>query len=97
MLPSIQSFVVVAVLAVPLILVWRWPKAQTLHLPPGPKSSWTGGVDIPKLYPWRTYTQWKDEYGTSLMIICYTSTDGLLRRRRVYLRVYEQHYYLELY
>ncbi|KAK0478403.1 cytochrome P450 [Armillaria novae-zelandiae] len=74
MLPFIQSFFVVAVLAVPLILVWQWQRAQALCLPPGPKWSWVAGVDIPKLYPWRTYTQWKDEYGDVVYIYAFMNS-----------------------
>lgn len=74
MLSLIQSFFVIAIFAVPLVLVWRWQKVQALHLPPGPKWSWIGGVDIPKLYPWHTYAQWKDEYGDVVYIYAFMNS-----------------------
>jgi hypothetical protein len=39
-------------------------KAQRLPLPPGPKASWFGGIQLPKAYPWLTYAQWKDTFGS---------------------------------
>ncbi|TRM66193.1 cytochrome P450 [Schizophyllum amplum] len=39
-----------------------------LPLPPGPRTSWTGNVDIPQDYPWITYHQWKDTYGDIVYI-----------------------------
>ncbi|EEB87533.1 hypothetical protein MPER_15087, partial [Moniliophthora perniciosa FA553] len=31
-------------------------------LPPGPRSTWFGKVELPKYQPWRTYASWKDMY-----------------------------------
>jgi hypothetical protein len=39
-------------------------KAKRLPLPPGPKTSWFGGIQLPKAYPWLTYAQWKDTFGS---------------------------------
>lgn len=40
---------------------WR---AGRLPLPPGPKTSWFDNTAVPKLYPWKTYTEWRKAYGT---------------------------------
>lgn len=36
---------------------------KSLPLPPGPKSSWFGKVNLPTSHPWHTYAKWKDVYG----------------------------------
>lgn len=52
--------VILAALARPLYLA----RARcTTRLPPGPKSSWFGGVDLPREYQWLTYAKWKEIYG----------------------------------
>lgn len=38
-------------------------KIRGLPLPPGPRTSWLGGVDLPKSYQWLTYASWKETYG----------------------------------
>ncbi|EED83945.1 predicted protein [Postia placenta Mad-698-R] len=43
-------------------------KSQRLPLPPGPKTSMFGSVDLPKTYPWKTYAQWKKTYGDVIYI-----------------------------
>ncbi|KAJ7492545.1 cytochrome P450 [Mycena latifolia] len=40
----------------------------TLPLPPGPKASWLGRVDIPRIRPWLTYAEWKHVYGDLIYI-----------------------------
>ncbi|KAK0208256.1 cytochrome P450 [Desarmillaria ectypa] len=77
-----QSFLVLAVFVVPLVLVWRRQQARALHRPPGPKGSWLGGVEIPKLYPWRTYSQWKAEYGDVVYIHTFMNSIIVLNSAR---------------
>lgn len=36
-----------------------------LPLPPGPPTSWFGGVQLPKTYQWHVYAQWKEIYGAN--------------------------------
>ena len=38
-------------------------KAKGLPLPPGPKTSWFGGVQLPETHQWLTYARWKDTFG----------------------------------
>src|SRR5882762_888371 len=35
-------------------------------LPPGPKTRWFGGTPLPKIFPWRTYAEWRHKYGAML-------------------------------
>lgn len=51
--------VILAALTRPLYLA----RARCARLPPGPKSSWFGGVDLPREYQWLTYAKWKKIYG----------------------------------
>ncbi|KDQ63647.1 hypothetical protein JAAARDRAFT_29676 [Jaapia argillacea MUCL 33604] len=37
-------------------------------LPPGPKSSWFGQVELPKTYQWKTYAEWRKIYGDLIYI-----------------------------
>jgi hypothetical protein len=39
-------------------------KAKGLPLPPGPKTSWFGGVQLPETHQWLTYARWKDTFGS---------------------------------
>jgi hypothetical protein len=43
-------------------------KADSLPFPPGPKSSWWGGVALPKTYPWLVYADWQKTYGTLILL-----------------------------
>jgi hypothetical protein len=48
-------------------------KANRLPLPPGPKTAWFGGIQLPKAYQWLTYAQWKDTFGpvkSALILRC---------------------------
>jgi hypothetical protein len=38
-------------------------KTGGLPLPPGPRTSWLGGVHLPQTYQWLTYARWKDTFG----------------------------------
>lgn len=55
-------------LLVRVIVTRRNPRAP---LPPGPKTSWFGRVDLPKAYQWRTYASWKQTYGEILPYVLY--------------------------
>jgi hypothetical protein len=43
-------------------------KAKRLPLPPGPKTSWFGGIELPRTHQWLTYAQWKDTFGLSSLL-----------------------------
>jgi hypothetical protein len=43
-------------------------KAKELPLPPGPKTSWFGGVQLPETHQWLTYARWKDTFGLSTLL-----------------------------
>jgi cytochrome P450 len=43
-------------------------KARRLPLPPGPKTSWLGGVQLPRTHQWLTYAKWKDTFGDIIYI-----------------------------
>ncbi|THH20203.1 hypothetical protein EW146_g1119 [Bondarzewia mesenterica] len=44
-------------------------KRPQFPLPPGPKTSWFGGVaSLPKSSPWRTYAEWREVYGDIIYI-----------------------------
>jgi hypothetical protein len=48
-------------------------KAKGLPLPPGPKTSWFGGIQPPKSHQWLTYARWKGTFGSvqsTLIIRC---------------------------
>ncbi|KAI0920500.1 hypothetical protein AcV5_010217 [Taiwanofungus camphoratus] len=49
------------------VLILRY-KARRLPLPPGPRTSWFGSVDLPKKYPWKTYAEWRKIYGDVIYI-----------------------------
>ncbi|KAK7463681.1 hypothetical protein VKT23_007024 [Stygiomarasmius scandens] len=51
-----------------LVLIRHRLHSATLPLPPGPKSSWFGAVKLPRVYPWRTYAEWKHVYGDLIYI-----------------------------
>ena len=40
-------------------------KAKRLPLPPGPQTSWFGGVQLPETHQWLTYARWKETFGLS--------------------------------
>ncbi|THV04845.1 cytochrome P450 [Dendrothele bispora CBS 962.96] len=46
----------------------RLSSCSALPLPPGPKSSWLGAIKLPRVYPWRTYAEWKNIYGDLIYI-----------------------------
>jgi len=46
-------------------------KAKRLPLPPGPKTSWFGGIELPRTHQWLTYAQWKDTFGDIIYIRIY--------------------------
>lgn len=58
-----MSLVLLVVLFVVLVRRICLARAQYARLPPGPKSSWFGRVDLPKEYQWLTYAKWKALYG----------------------------------
>jgi len=41
---------------------------RRLPLPPGPRTSWYGGIELPKVHPWLTYAQWKGTFGDIIYI-----------------------------
>ncbi|ETW86402.1 cytochrome P450 monooxygenase 63 [Heterobasidion irregulare TC 32-1] len=44
-------------------------KSRRFPLPPGPKTSWFGGVtSLPTSTPWRTYAEWRHVYGDIIYI-----------------------------
>ncbi|KAI0348497.1 cytochrome P450 [Trametopsis cervina] len=43
-------------------------RSYSRRLPPGPKPSWFGTVDLPKQYQWKTYADWKEKYGDLIYI-----------------------------
>ncbi|TFY71482.1 hypothetical protein EVG20_g1513 [Dentipellis fragilis] len=40
----------------------------SLPLPPGPKTSWFGGVSLPKVTPWHVYAEWREIYGDIIYV-----------------------------
>jgi len=44
-------------------------KAKRLPLPPGPKTTWLGGSQLPQTYHWLTYARWKDTFGLLCLIL----------------------------
>jgi len=52
-----------------LVLIRHRLRSAALPLPPGPKSSWFGAVKLPRVYPWRTYAEWKHVYGLCLALL----------------------------
>ncbi|KIM81632.1 hypothetical protein PILCRDRAFT_787464 [Piloderma croceum F 1598] len=46
-------------------------KTKQLPLPPGPKTSWFGGIQLPTSHPWLTYARWKDTFGDIIYIYKY--------------------------
>jgi hypothetical protein len=44
-------------------------KAIRLPLPPGPKTTWLGGSQLPQTYHWLTYARWKDTFGLLCLIL----------------------------
>ncbi|KIP12415.1 hypothetical protein PHLGIDRAFT_498342 [Phlebiopsis gigantea 11061_1 CR5-6] len=63
-MPFLLLAVLLAVLARRALLA----RAQHTRLPPGPKASWFGAVDLPKEYQWLTYAKWKQLYGDVIYI-----------------------------
>lgn len=39
-----------------------------LPLPPGPKTSWFRRPQLPVVYQWLTYSQWRKTYGASVLV-----------------------------
>lgn len=58
----LTAFLSFSVLLV-LVRVVLTRRVTRIPLPPGPKTSWFGQVDLPKAYQWRTYADWKHIYG----------------------------------
>jgi hypothetical protein len=50
--------------------------AKRLPLPPGPRTSWFGGIQLPQTHPWLTYAKWKELFGSVQSTL---STDMYLR------------------
>ncbi|KAL1737323.1 cytochrome P450 [Schizophyllum commune] len=46
----------------------RLSPLRRLPLPPGPPSSWTESVDLPRAYPWIAYHRWRKTYGDVIYI-----------------------------
>jgi len=46
-------------------------KASRLPLPPGPKTAWLGGAQLPQAYHWLTYAQWKDTFGLPCLLLLF--------------------------
>ncbi|KIM78610.1 hypothetical protein PILCRDRAFT_98340 [Piloderma croceum F 1598] len=46
-------------------------KAKRLPLPPGPKTTWLGGSQLPQTYHWLTYARWKDTFGDIIYIYAF--------------------------
>ena len=63
-----MSLVLLAVLLAVLARRVLLARAQRTRLPPGPKASWFGAVDLPKEYQWLTYAKWKQLYGGALSV-----------------------------
>jgi len=42
--------------------------ARRLPLPPGPRTSRFGSVELPKTYPWKTYAAWRKVYGDVIYV-----------------------------
>ena len=61
-MPYVLLAVFVAVLARHALLA----RDRRRRLPPGPKATWFGAVDLPKEYQWLTYAKWKKLYGGAL-------------------------------
>lgn len=53
-----------------VIIARRYYKLRSARppLPPGPKTSWFGRVDLPAAYQWLTYAHWKKTYGDIIYI-----------------------------
>ncbi|THH04571.1 hypothetical protein EW146_g10143, partial [Bondarzewia mesenterica] len=69
MKPGLATIAIVAALSLALFGIFTH-KARRPPLPPGPKSSLFGlGQPImSKLYPWRTYAEWRNVYGDIIYI-----------------------------
>ncbi|KAI0036607.1 cytochrome P450 monooxygenase [Vararia minispora EC-137] len=57
-------------------------RAKQSRFPPGPKSSWWGGVEMPKLYPWLVFAEWQDIYGDVIYVRQFGSPILILNSQR---------------
>ncbi|KZT05964.1 cytochrome P450 [Laetiporus sulphureus 93-53] len=57
--------------------------ARRLPLPPGPKTSWFGSVELPKTYPWKTYAEWRQNYGNLIYIYIFGNPILILNSAKV--------------
>ncbi|KAJ7706095.1 cytochrome P450 [Mycena rosella] len=65
---ELESFALLSVLCCAIAYFWSGSFKSSLPLPPGPKASWSGRVDLPRIRPWLTYAEWKDVYGDLIYI-----------------------------
>ncbi|GBE78227.1 Multifunctional cytochrome P450 monooxygenase af510 [Sparassis crispa] len=66
-----------------LYAVFSKHAVRHLPLPPGPRTSWFGSVELPKTYPWITYAQWRKTYGDLVYIYVFGNPVVVLNSARV--------------
>lgn len=62
-------------------------RTRQARLPPGPRTSWLGSVNVPREYQWLTYAHWKKTYGTRPPYSFIDVTDSPRTGDIIYIRV----------
>jgi hypothetical protein len=64
---------VLCVIVAVLVFQRFWFYFRSVHrlpLPPGPSVSWFHRGELPSLYPWKAYLEWKKTYGLTIFAAC---------------------------